>query len=173
MKKFLAGVALAALLASSASAQIGPVTPTSTDTMIVTLKNGTGIRQNVYTEVQAAGKATGSLLTTNNTWSGTNVFNGKTTLTPIFTKGTAPAPTGTGTPTIVATSTDQAGEVTAGTSATSVVITFAGTYTIAPFCVVRTQSQLTSFAYTISTTAITITQTATSANLIDYVCVYS
>lgn len=31
MKKFLAGVAIAALLATAASAQIGPVTPVSTD----------------------------------------------------------------------------------------------------------------------------------------------
>lgn len=85
--------------------------------------------------------------------------------------GSAPVPTGTGTPTIAAGSTDNAGEVTAGSSATSVVITFAGTHANAPFCVVRSQAQITSFAYTLSTTAITITQTATSANLIDYVCV--
>ncbi len=85
--------------------------------------------------------------------------------------GTAPAVTGTGTPTIVATSTDNAGEVTAGASATSVVITFATAKTNAPFCVVTSQTQLAAFAYTISTTAITITQTATSGNLIDYYCV--
>lgn len=85
--------------------------------------------------------------------------------------GTAPAPTGTGTPTIVATSTDNAGEVTAGSSATSVIITFAVAKTNAPFCVVRSQAQVASFAYTISTSAITITQTATSGNLIDYICV--
>lgn len=85
--------------------------------------------------------------------------------------GTAPTVTGTGTPTIVATSTDNAGEVTAGASATSVVITFATAKTNAPFCVVTSQTQLVAFAYTISTTAITITQTATSGNLIDYHCV--
>lgn len=86
--------------------------------------------------------------------------------------GTAPVPTGTGTPTIAAGSTNLAGEVTAGASATSVVITFNGApLSTAPFCVVRTQSQLTSFVYAISTIAITVTQTATSANLIDYICV--
>ena len=84
--------------------------------------------------------------------------------------GTAPTPTGTGTPTIATGSTDNAGEVTAGASATSVVITFATAKTNAPFCVVRSQAQIASFAYTISTTAITITQTATSGNLIDYIC---
>lgn len=85
--------------------------------------------------------------------------------------GSAPTVTGTGTPTIAAGSTDSAGEVTAGTSATSVVITFAAPTATAPFCVPRSQAQITSFAYTISATAITITQTATSGNLIDYFCV--
>jgi hypothetical protein len=89
-----------------------------------------------------------------------------------FGTGAAPAVTGTGTPTIVAASTDTAGEVTAGASGTSVVITFAVAKTNAPFCVVTPQTGgIVSFAYTISTTAITITQTATSGDLIDYVCV--
>lgn len=84
--------------------------------------------------------------------------------------GQLPAVTGTGSPTIVAGSTDRAGEVTAGSSATSVVITFATPYATAPVCNVDTQTQITSFAYAISTTAITVTQTATSANKIDYQC---
>jgi hypothetical protein len=86
--------------------------------------------------------------------------------------GSAPAVTGTGTPTIATGSTDNAGEVTAGASATSVVITFATAKTNAPFCVVTDQGpSLASFVYTISTSAITITQTANSANKIDYHCV--
>lgn len=86
--------------------------------------------------------------------------------------GTAPAPTGTGTPAIAAGSTDNAGEVTAGSSATSVVITFAVAKTNAPFCVVTSQTGgITSFAYAISTAAITVTQSATSGNKIDYHCV--
>lgn len=84
--------------------------------------------------------------------------------------GAAPTPTGTGTPTIATGSTDSSGEVTAGSSATSVVITFAVAKANAPFCVVRSQAQIASFAYTVSTTAITITQTATSGNVIDYFC---
>lgn len=84
--------------------------------------------------------------------------------------GTAPTPTGTGTPTIATGSTDSSGEVTAGTLGTSVVITFATSKTNAPFCVVSSQTQLAAFAYTISTTAITITQTATTGNKIDYHC---
>lgn len=85
--------------------------------------------------------------------------------------GTAPVPTGTGAPTIATGSTDTAGEVTAGASATSVVITFAGAKANAPFCTVTSQTQLAAFAYTISTTAISITQTATSGNKIDYACI--
>lgn len=109
---------------------------------------------------------------TGTTITGTSVVNtGLTTTTGLTFTGTAPTPTGTGTPSIVATSTDNAGEVTAGTTATSVVITFATVKTNAPFCVVTSQTQLAAFAYAISTSAITITQTATSANKIDYVCV--
>lgn len=93
-------------------------------------------------------------------------------VTPAITfTGTAPIPTGTGTPTIVAGSTDSAGEVASGASATSVVITFATSKTNAPFCTVTPQTQLIAFAYTISTTAITITQTATTGEKIDYVCI--
>jgi hypothetical protein len=63
-----------------------------------------------------------------------------------------------------------AGEVTSGTSATSVVISFSATKANAPFCTVTPQTQLLAFAYTISTTAITITQTATTGEKIDYIC---
>lgn len=84
--------------------------------------------------------------------------------------GTTPTPSGTGSPTMVAGSTDTAGEITSGASATSVIITFAVTKTNAPFCVVTPQTQLLAFAYTISTSAITITQTATSGEKIDYHC---
>lgn len=86
------------------------------------------------------------------------------------TKGTIPTVTGTGTPTIATGSTDTSGEVTSGTSATSVVITFAAAKTNAPFCTVTAQTQLAAFAYTISTAAITITQTATTGEKIDYIC---
>lgn len=85
--------------------------------------------------------------------------------------GTIPVVTGTGSPTIAARSTDTAGETTSGTAATSVVITFGDVHTNAPFCSVDSQTQLAAFAYTISNTAITITQTATTGNKIDYICV--
>lgn len=84
--------------------------------------------------------------------------------------GTIPTVTGTGTPTIATGSTDTAGEATSGTAATSVVVTFAGTHANSPFCTVTPQTQLAAFAYTLSTTAITITMTAATAEKIDYHC---
>lgn len=85
-------------------------------------------------------------------------------------KGTIPVVTGTGTPTITTGSTDTSGEVTGGVSATSIVITFSASKTNAPFCTVTSQTQLAAFTYTISTTAITITETATTGDKIDYIC---
>jgi hypothetical protein len=92
------------------------------------------------------------------------------TNTAIAFTGTIPTVTGTGTPSITTGSTDTSGQVTAGASATSVVITFATAKANAPFCVVTSQTQLAAFAYTVSTSAITVTQTATSGNLINYIC---
>lgn len=89
----------------------------------------------------------------------------------IFTKGTIPVVTGTGSPTIRTGSTDFAGEVTGGTLATSLVITFAVAKTNIPFVVVSPQTQVAAFSYTVSTTAITITMTATTGQKIGYICV--
>lgn len=83
-----------------------------------------------------------------------------------------PALTSCGTsPAIVGS--DIAGTVTMGTGApTGCVITFARAYVAAPPCVVSWQATpLATQSYTISTTAITLTQTATSSNKVNYVCV--
>lgn len=88
----------------------------------------------------------------------------------LFFLGTIPGVTGTGTPSITTGSTDTAGEVTGGVSATSIVITFAASKTNAPFCTVTSQTQLAAFTYTISTASITITETATTGDKIDYIC---
>ncbi|SRR6266568_5467820 len=84
---------------------------------------------------------------------------------------TAPALTSCGTtPSIVGT--DFAGTVTMGTTATGCVITFASAYAAAPHCTVTWRATpLASQSYTISTTAITTTQTSASNNLLDYICV--
>lgn len=84
---------------------------------------------------------------------------------------TAPALTSCGTsPTI--TGNDHAGVVTMGTgSPTGCVITFNVAYASAPICIVSWQAQaLASQSYTVSTTAITLTQTGTSSNVARYIC---
>jgi hypothetical protein len=84
--------------------------------------------------------------------------------------GTAPALTSCGTsPTIEGS--DLSGTVTMGTgSPTGCVITFNVAYTGAPRCTVSWRVNIASMQYAVSTTAITLTQTATSSNVIDYVC---
>jgi hypothetical protein len=76
---------------------------------------------------------------------------------------------GGGSPSIVGT--DTAGEVTTGTLATSCVVTFNVAYVTAPFCVVTWQASLASTGYTISNTAITFTQTATTGEKVNYHCI--
>lgn len=77
---------------------------------------------------------------------------------------------GGGSPTV--TGSNLSGTVTTGTTATGCVITFSTAFPAAPSCVVSPASGvLAAFSYTISTTAITITQTSTSGNTITYVCI--
>jgi len=86
-------------------------------------------------------------------------------------QNTAPALTSCGTtPAIVGT--DEAGEVTMGTGTpTGCVITFNQAYVGAPLCVVTWQATpLASQSYVVSNTAITLTQTATDSNKVNYIC---
>ena len=87
----------------------------------------------------------------------------------IGTDGLAPALTSCGTsPSIVAGSTDTAGEVTEGSLATGCTITFKTAYARAPFVTISAQSGLV-FSYTISASAITITNVgALSSTKLDY-----
>ena len=50
-------------------------------------------------------------------------------------------------------------------------ITFNQAYVSAPYCVVTWQANLASMQYTVSNTAITLAQTATSSNKVNYHCV--
>lgn len=88
--------------------------------------------------------------------------------------GTAslPALTGCGTtPTLAAGSTDTAGTITLGTTATGCVITFGTAFVAAPACLVTWRATpLASQSYTTSTIALTLTQTSTTNNLVDYWC---
>lgn len=75
--------------------------------------------------------------------------------------GTSPAISGT----------DIAGVVTMGTaSPTGCVITFATTYASAPYCVVTWQTNIATMQYTVSASAITLTQTGTNSNKVNYIC---
>lgn len=81
---------------------------------------------------------------------------------PVLTScGTTPSITGS----------DTAGIVTMGTTATGCVITFATAYTGTPYCVVSwVATPLASQSYVTSNVAITTTQTSTSNNKLQYVC---
>lgn len=68
---------------------------------------------------------------------------------------------------------NQAGLVTMGTgSPTGCVITFnsANPWSATPACVVTWQANVASMQYTVTTTAITLVQTATSSNKVNYIC---
>lgn len=83
----------------------------------------------------------------------------------------APALTSCGTGSPAITGTDVAGTVTMGTNATGCVITFNVAYSSAPNCTVTWQNTpLASQSYAISASAITLTQTSTSGNKANYVC---
>ncbi len=85
---------------------------------------------------------------------------------------TPPALTSCGTDPPPVTGSDTAGTVTMGTSASGCVITFDSGYGTAPHCVVTWRNTpLASQSYAVSASAITLTQTSTSGNKVDYVCV--
>jgi hypothetical protein len=84
---------------------------------------------------------------------------------------TAPALTSCGT-TPAITGTDLAGIVTMGTTATGCVITFNTPFATAPVCVVTwIATPLASQSYVTAAASITLTQTSTSNNKAQYVCV--
>lgn len=92
--------------------------------------------------------------------------------TKIRAAGAAPALTSCGTSPAISGS-DLAGEVIMGTGTPAgCVITFNVTYSSTPYCTVSWQATpLASQSYVVSTAAITLTQTATSSNKVNYTCV--
>jgi hypothetical protein len=87
------------------------------------------------------------------------------------TNGTAPAVSSCGTSPAIS-GTDVAGTVTVGTASPSAcTITFANPFSAAPTCLLKWRAVLATMTYSVSTSAITITQTATSSNTIDYFCI--
>jgi hypothetical protein len=111
--------------------------------------------------------ATIPVLNASNTHSGSlNTFTGH-----VAAGSSSPVLTACGTsPTILGD--DKDGQVTMGTaSPTGCVITFASAYTGNPaLCTVTWQANLASQSYAVTNTAITLTQTATSSNKVNYHC---
>jgi hypothetical protein len=107
------------------------------------------------------------------TFTGAETHNGAVNANAhVNTNATPPVLTSCGTGSPAITGSDTAGIVTMGTSATGCVITFAAAYTGTPYCVVTwIATPLASQSYTVSNTAITLTQTSTSGNKVQYVCV--
>lgn len=114
-------------------------------------------------------------LAATNTFTGTLNQLGSASGTPAHVSSaqtTAPALTSCGTGSPAITGTDTAGIVTMGTTATGCVITFNVAYTGTPYCVVSwIATPLASQSYVTANTAITLTQTSTSGNKVQYICV--
>lgn len=91
----------------------------------------------------------------------------------VLNTGTAPTPSACGGAGLALVGSDAGGTVTVGsTLTTSCTITFATPWAAAPACVVSPASGvLAAFSYTVSTTAIVVTQTSTASNTIQYICV--
>lgn len=88
-----------------------------------------------------------------------------------FASSTNPALTSCGTgPTMLGS--DHHGTVTAGATANGCVITFGQAYPLAPTCVVSNQSMsvINAMTYTVSATAMTITETGLGGAKFDYIC---
>ena len=83
----------------------------------------------------------------------------------------APVITSCGTTPSAVTGSDLAGSVTAGTGTpTACTITFSAAFSAVPRCAVFSNPQLAAFSWTISATAVVVTQTATSSNVISWIC---
>lgn len=85
--------------------------------------------------------------------------------------GSAPGVSGCGiSPLVRSGSTDTAGEVFEGASATGCTITFAASKAIAPFCTMSTQTQLAAFSYSVSSVSLTATHSSATGGVLDYHC---
>jgi hypothetical protein len=133
--------------------------------LILCLAGGIAVSQTIVRAIQLSQDTTGAFSVDSN--------NGVYFPSHINTLSrSSPAIAGTGTPTILGS--DTAGTITMGTSATTAVATFARAYLTVPFCTVSWQAPMngtaTPIAYTLATTSISISQGATTANKINYMC---
>ena len=151
----------------------GSTTTIGTDNIIIATRGATTGNAGTGNTLRLQGNSSSAALlcTGTNTTTPSCTFAGSVTTPRVSASGTAPALTSCGTsPTI--SGGDMAGSVTMGTGApTGCVITFATAYSTAPHCVVTWRATpLATQSYAVSTTAITLTQLATSSNVVDYVC---
>ena len=152
---------------------VGITTTTGTDNIIVSTRGATTGSAGTSNTLRLQGNSSTATLLCTNTHTSTPscTFAGDVNIPHIAATGTAPTLTSCGTsPTI--SGGDLAGTVTMGTGApTGCVITFATAYSGAPHCVVSWRATpLATQSYAVSATAITLTQTATSSNIVNYVC---
>lgn len=90
----------------------------------------------------------------------------------VFSTGRVPTVVGTGTPLIRGT--DNAGQITMGSSGQTAVATFARVWLTNPYCVVSSNITLASpIAVAALTQTMTLTQPANTGNLINYWCTAS
>jgi hypothetical protein len=163
MKHILAGLALAALLLFQppAEAQVAGACPANQFVNVVG-NNIPAAACSQPTYANLAGSSFLGALFSFGATTPTHVASAQTTPPALTSCGTSPSISGT----------DTAGTVTMGTgSPTGCVITFNVAYTTAPHCTVTFRASIVAYTYTVSGAAITTTQTATSSNLLDYVCV--
>ncbi len=113
-----------------------------------------------------------AFLVSSSTASATTTLFGITNTGHIFGTSTNPVLSSCGTsPTIVGS--DSHGTITVGSvSATGCTMTFSTPYATAPSCVIsnRSMSVVNALTYTVTTSALTLTQTGLTGDLIDYIC---
>lgn len=136
--------------------------------LILALAGSVALAQTITRAIQLSQDTSGAFgVDANN-----NIYFPAHLLVPANTNTPIPTITGTGTPTL--SGTDAAGLITMGASATTAVAVFGRAYVTTPFCVVTWQAPMngtaTPIAYTLTTTRISISQGATSGNLINYMC---
>jgi hypothetical protein len=84
--------------------------------------------------------------------------------------GPTPLLTGCGSGTPSVNGTDVHGTITVGTSTTGCTLTFNQTWGAAPDCTVTWQSNMVTMTYAVIATALSLTQTSQSSNLVSYYC---
>jgi len=91
----------------------------------------------------------------------------------VFASSTAPVLSSCGTsPSITSDSSDYAGTITVGSTASGCTLSFGTPFTTGPHCVLQneTGSVTNTFSYTESTTGFTVTETSLGGDKIDYIC---